>query len=190
MKLKNIEATHRFEGLKLKAYKCPAGKWTIGYGSTRYKDSVGKWQAVTEGMIITEWQADLFFKEHLEDDEKFLNKLMLLLNQNEFDALIDFIYNVGRGAFMSSTLLNVIQRAHYKSQLMQVSDLSNGEGCKQFLIDDGIKTITVLQYNFIRWCWAINPELGRKEPSRGLYNRKSLNHKLYIKPYKHGENLD
>lgn len=93
---KGIELIASHEGLQLKAYKCPAGVWTIGYGHTR---------GVKQGDVITKAQALEFLKEDVKDAENAVNKHLLNLNQNQFDALVSFVFNVGAGNFQSSTLL-------------------------------------------------------------------------------------
>lgn len=91
----------KLEGCKLKAYKCSAGVWTIGYGHT-----VG----VKDGMKITQQQADKF----LEDDlDIFYNCVMKnvgsICNLNQIASLTSFAFNVGNGNFENSTLLKVIK---------------------------------------------------------------------------------
>ena len=97
---KGIALIKEFEGLRLKAYKCPGGVWTIGYGHTA---------GVKPGMVISEAQAEEYLKADLIAFERYLNSLGLALNQNQFDALVSFIYNVGTGNFSSSTLLRKIR---------------------------------------------------------------------------------
>ena len=98
--LKGIALIKEFEGLRLKAYLCPGEVWTIGYGHTA---------GVKPGMVITEAQAEEYLKTDLIAFERYLNGLELTLNQNQFDALVSFIYNVGTGNFSSSTLLRKIR---------------------------------------------------------------------------------
>ena len=93
---KGISLIKEFEGLRLKAYKCPGGVWTIGYGHTA---------GVKPGMVITEEQAEQFLKEDLLIFEKAVNNQNLSINQNQFDALVSLIYNIGIGNFKKSTLL-------------------------------------------------------------------------------------
>ena len=93
---KGIALIKKFEGLRLKAYLCPGGVWTIGYGHTA---------CVKPGMVISEAQAEEFLKADLISFERYLNGLGLALNQNQFDALISLIYNIGIGNFQKSTLL-------------------------------------------------------------------------------------
>ena len=93
---KGITLIKEFEGLRLKAYQCPGGVWTIGYGHTA---------GVKPGMVITKAQAEEYLKADLIAFERYLNGLGLALNQNQFDALISLIYNIGIGNFQKSTLL-------------------------------------------------------------------------------------
>lgn len=88
----------KYEGCKLEAYKCPAGIWTIGYGHTG--------QDVFEGKTITQQEADNLLSKDLTRFEKFLNRIIKVpINQNQFNALASFTYNVGMGALQNSTLL-------------------------------------------------------------------------------------
>lgn len=91
-----IALVKRHEGLRLTAYKCPAGVWTIGYGHTR---------GVKEGMTITEAQAEAFLRQDLKTAESAVNRQLSNITQNQFDALVSFTFNVGVGAFERSTLL-------------------------------------------------------------------------------------
>ena len=97
---KGIELIKNYEGLRLEAYVCPAGKPTIGYGHTKN---------VKLGQKITVEEAEQFFKEDLIIVENEINRHNLNINQNQFDALASFIYNVGIGNFKTSTLLKKIK---------------------------------------------------------------------------------
>lgn len=90
-----INLIRKFEGCRLEAYTCPAGRLTIGYGHT---------QGVYAGMHITPKIADEFLKSDLAEFENQLNGLHLHLTENQFSALISFIYNLGFGNFLNSTL--------------------------------------------------------------------------------------
>lgn len=92
-----INLIKRFEGCRLKAYKCPAAIWTIGYGTTRYPDG----KAVKEGEEISLYRAESLLTF---DVNKFASQIKLNVNQNQFDAIVSFCYNLGMGAFNSSTL--------------------------------------------------------------------------------------
>lgn len=89
----------KFEGLRLTAYRCPAGVLTIGYGHT-----VG----VKSGQRITLSEAEALLRRDLYPIEKFLNTIKNVDKQCEFDALADFAFNLGIGALRSSTLLKMI----------------------------------------------------------------------------------
>lgn len=93
---KGLALIKSFESLQLKAYQCPAGVWTIGYGHTK---------GVKQGDVIDEKQADQFLKEDCIEAEKAVNAQNLTLSQNQFDALVSFVFNVGVGNFQTSTLL-------------------------------------------------------------------------------------
>ena len=95
--LKFIE---QHEGLKLNAYLCPAGVWTIGIGHTG---------GVKEGDIITDKQAYELLKQDVRTAENAINIENLKLTQNQFDALVSFVFNIGVGAFKKSTLLKKIK---------------------------------------------------------------------------------
>ena len=102
---KGIDLIKKFEGIKTKAYKCPAGVWTIGYGHT--KD-------VKKGDTCTMAQAIEFLKEDLRVFEGAIDDLVKVeLNQNQFDALVSFVYNVGSGAFQDSTLRKFLNAGHF-----------------------------------------------------------------------------
>jgi len=92
----------KYEGLELKAYRCPANILTIGYGHTG--------SDVFEGMEITEDEATELLKKDVLSAEKTVNRLCNgLINQNQFDALVSFVYNCGSGNFSNSTLLKRIK---------------------------------------------------------------------------------
>lgn len=102
---KGIDLIKSFEGLKLKTYKCPAGVWTIGYGTTK---------GVTPGMEITQKQAEEFLKSDLRYFELWVDKLIdVPLSQPQFDALVSFTYNLGEGALKGSTLRKFLNQGRY-----------------------------------------------------------------------------
>lgn len=99
------ELVKEFEGCKLKAYKCPAGIWTIGYGNTQYENG----KAVKEGDVITLERAEQLLEIILI---KFIQQVGEIvksnINQNQKDALADFAYNCGVGNLKTSTLLKKV----------------------------------------------------------------------------------
>ena len=101
-----INLIKKFEGCRLTAYKCPAGIWTIGYGHTG--------SDVYAGKTITQVEADKLLKTDLMIHCNNVSKLVKVpLNQNQFDALVSFEYNVGYGAFKDSTMLKFINTGHF-----------------------------------------------------------------------------
>lgn len=96
-----VKAIKEFEGLRLAAYRCPGGVWTIGYGHTK---------GVRDGMACTETEADRWLREDLEESEKAVTALAVCKGQGQFDALVDFVFNLGIGALKRSALLRCIRR--------------------------------------------------------------------------------
>lgn len=94
------ELIKQFEGLRLEAYLCPAGIWTIGYGHT---------SGVSPNSFITIQEADEYLHRDVATIEMQLNKLNLILRQCQWDAIVSFVFNVGIGNFKSSTLLAKIR---------------------------------------------------------------------------------
>ncbi len=90
----------RFEGLRLAAYLCPAGVWTIGYGHT---------SNVLSGKVITKELAEEFLRQDIEAVENIVNAECPGLRQCQFDALVSFVFNVGVGNFRKSTLLKKVK---------------------------------------------------------------------------------
>ncbi len=87
----------KFEGLRLKAYRCPGGVWTIGYGNT---------DGVTEGMEISLEEAEARLQRDLRRFENAIVKAVIPeLTDNQFSALVSLVYNIGVEAFRRSTLL-------------------------------------------------------------------------------------
>ncbi|MCX8738420.1 MULTISPECIES: lysozyme [unclassified Gilliamella] len=102
---KGLELIKSFESLAVKAYKCPAGIWTIGYGHTKN---------VKENDRISQAQAECFLMQDLYPVEQSINKLVKVkLNQNQYDALCSFVFNVGVSAFNQSTLLAKLNIGDY-----------------------------------------------------------------------------
>ena len=99
------ETIKRHEGLRLNAYQDVAGVWTIGYGNTYYPDG----KRVKAGDVISLARAVELFKWTVDSfAERILAHITTPLNQNQFDALVSFAYNVGVAAFKNSTLLRKV----------------------------------------------------------------------------------
>ncbi|GJL92008.1 glycoside hydrolase family protein [Hyphococcus sp.] len=98
-----IALLKRFEGLELEAYQDIAGIWTIGYGHTG--------PDVQPGMKISERDAEELLRRDLKPREQAVaSAAKPPLNQNEFDALVSFVYNVGANAYRGSTALKRLNK--------------------------------------------------------------------------------
>lgn len=97
-----LELVAKHEGCKLKAYKCPAGAWSIGFGNTYYEDG----RKVKEGDTITKTEAERMLYNTLASVRRqVLAVLAVDLPGGAVDALVSFTYNVGIGNLKKSTLL-------------------------------------------------------------------------------------
>ena len=100
------ELIKQFEGCKLTAYKCPAGKWTIGYGSTFYMDG----SPVKEGDKITQEDAEIMLQKIVDDFRIQVVRIVPgTLPSGAVDALTSFVFNCGVAALQKSTLLKKIK---------------------------------------------------------------------------------
>jgi lysozyme len=96
-----LKLTESFEGCRLVAYQDVKGVWTIGYGHTGVE--------VFPGMTITQAQAETFLASDIIWASNFVNRnVTVKINQQTFDSLVDFTFNVGVGNFLHSTLLRLI----------------------------------------------------------------------------------
>ena len=140
---KGLSLVRQFEGLRTTAYKCSAGVWTIGYGHT---------QQVKAGQVITKTQADAFLQLDISKADAAIQRLVKVpINQNERDALASFIFNLGAGAFESSTLLKKIN-----------------EGDKQSAANE-----------FLKWDKFRNPVTKKLEALTGLTKRRVAEKSLF-----------
>lgn len=106
-----IDLVKHFEGFYLKAYLCPAGIWTIGFGHTGLMHNDG---TVYAGRKIDQVQAEALLRYDLEKFSERVGKLVTVpLEQHQFDALVSFAFNVGEGALGKSTLLWKLNRYDY-----------------------------------------------------------------------------
>lgn len=99
-----------FEGFSAKPYLCPAKLATIGYGNTFYKDGTKVTMLDKE---ITKAEAFEMFKDIADKFAKRVSNCVTSpLNQNQFNSLVSFTYNVGVANFMNSTLLKRVNANH------------------------------------------------------------------------------
>lgn len=122
---KGIDLICSFEGLRLTAYDDGVGVWTIGFGTIKYPNGV----RVKRGDTCTLEQAKSYMKYDLIEFEHTVNSLVKVpLNQNQFDALVSLTYNIGSGAFKSSTLLKKLNLSDYKGAADQFDVWVNAGG--------------------------------------------------------------
>ena len=119
-----LHLTENFEGLRLTAYPDPAthgDPWTIGYGHTGAE--------VHQGMTITQEQAEEFLMQDVQKVVQTVNsKVHTDLTQNEFDALVDFVFNCGAGNFAGSTLLRKINAGDMEGAALEFEKWTHADG--------------------------------------------------------------
>lgn len=151
------DSTYHFiegeEGRRLKAYKDQAGIWTIGIGNTMYKDGT----KVKQGDVITDEQAWELLKWEVQNKAGAVVDLLhnIVLNQNQYDALISLAYNIGVGGFRGSTVLKRV---------------------RQNPKDPSIRDA------FMMWDKVRNPKTGELEVCQDLVRRRGREADLYFKP--------
>jgi lysozyme len=139
------------ERLMRTAYFDPAGVPTIGWGHIKTVTAAD----VRAGKTITESEAQWLFEQDLDEAERAVRKYTKVrLNQNQFDALVDFVFNLGAGAFARSTLLKLLNKGDYDGAAGQ----------------------------FVRWNKAKDPKTGKLRPLRGLTIRREYEAALFRKP--------
>jgi lysozyme len=101
-----LQLTEMFEGVKLTAYRCPAGILTIGYGHTGHD--------VYEGLTITQDHAEALLLVDITWAEVIVKHYVTVaLTQTQFNSLVDFVFNIGSGNFEHSTLLKVLNTGDF-----------------------------------------------------------------------------
>jgi len=110
-----------FEALRLSAYDDGTGVWTVGWGHTGVD--------VVPGMTITEAQAKKYFNGDMAVAETAVGmNVDVPLSQSQFDALCSFVYNVGSGAFRSSTLLRKLNAGEHSAVPFEMQRWIHGGG--------------------------------------------------------------
>ena len=115
-----IPLIKEFEGCKLKAYLCPAGVWTIGYGHT---------DGVKEGDEITQQEADRLLANDVHSFSAGVQRLVTSdINRNQLGALTSFAFNVGLGNLRHSTLLRLVNKGDFVGAANQFSRWNKAGG--------------------------------------------------------------
>ena len=122
-----LDLIKEFESFKSKPYLCPSGIPTTGFGSTHYPD--GKKVTLQDKEITEEKAFEILEYIANKDFGSNINKVVKVpLNQNQFDALVSFAYNIGNGNFNSSTLLRWLNQGNYKEASMQLLRWNRSKG--------------------------------------------------------------
>ena len=140
---KAVEFVKKFEGLATKAYICPAGKNTIGWGHTK---------GVRMGDTISQSLADKILQDDYQECESLVKKLVTVpLNANQMGALCSFVFNLGQGALMGSTLLRKLNTGDYRGAA----------------------------FEFEKWVYARDPKTGIRIVLPGLERRRKAERQLF-----------
>ena len=118
--MEGVALIKKFEGCELEAYQCSANVWTIGYGHT--KD-------VEKGDTITKEEAEQMLVDELHEYENYINKYVnVALSQNQFDALVSWVYNLGPANLKASTMLKVLNDGKYEEVPYQMKRWNKAGG--------------------------------------------------------------
>lgn len=113
------------EGLRTKAYKCPAGVWTIGYGHT----SAAGAPEVRAGMEITKEEAERILLHDLHQYEQAVTAAVKVdISPSQYSALVSFCYNVGIAAFRSSSVLTAVNQKRFDLVPSRLALWNKGNG--------------------------------------------------------------
>lgn len=159
----------KFEGCRLKSYKCSADVWTIGYGHTK---------GVKGGMQITQAQAEKFLKDDVKKFVTHVNKYHQIynFNQNEFDALVSFAFNVGsitqltnNGSRNRSVIISKIP-LYCNAKGRRIQGLVNRRIAEKELFVKPIKTKTITEVarEVINGMWGNGEERKQKLTDNGF----------------------
>ena len=109
-----IELIRQHEGWRARAYQDVAGVWTIGYGHTR---------TAKPGMVVDLAQGEALLREDVADAERAVNQLVTVpLEQREYDALVSWTFNLGRGALARSTSLQLLNAGDKIGAALRLTD--------------------------------------------------------------------
>lgn len=141
----------KWEGFYTNAYLCPAGVWTVGYGTTVWPNGV----RVKKGDKITREEASKLLEKQVNEHASSIAQYVKVpLNQNQYDALASFQYNLGRHILKGSYLLKYLNAKQWDKAAN-----------------------SMMQY-----CKARNPKTKQLEVLRGLQNRRKEEVALFLKP--------
>lgn len=115
-----LSLLRNYEGYAEKAYKCPAGIWTVGYGHT---------MGTLQTTVCNRSQAEQWLLEDVSHASSVVERnVVVKLTDNQFSALVCFVFNVGSGNFTSSTLLKLLNRGWYEQVPAQLARWNKAGG--------------------------------------------------------------
>ena len=118
--MEGLSLIKKFEGCELEAYQCSAGVWTIGYGHTK---------GVTPSDSISQEEAEQMLVDELHEYESYVNEYVTVaLSQNQFDALVSWVYNLGPANLKASTMLKVLNSGKYEDVPAQIKRWNKAGG--------------------------------------------------------------
>ena len=118
--MEGLSLIKKFEGCELEAYQCSAGVWTIGYGHTK---------GVTPSDSISQEEAEQMLVDELHEYESYVNEYVTVaLSQNQFDALVSWVYNLGPANLKASTMLKVLNSGEYEDVPAQMKRWNKAGG--------------------------------------------------------------
>ena len=122
-----LKLIKKFEGLSLKPYLCSAGVPTIGWGNTFYENMK---KVTLQDEPITEERANSLFNFLVTTNYvNVVNRLVIVdINQNQFDALVSFVYNLGSGNFEKSTLLKKVNQEDFIGASLEFEKWNRSSG--------------------------------------------------------------
>ena len=118
--MEGLSLIKKFEGCELEAYQCTAGVWTMGYGHTK---------GVTPSDSISQEEAEQMLVDELHEYESYVNEYVTVaLSQNQFDALVSWVYNLGPANLKASTMLKVLNSGEYEDVPAQIKRWNKAGG--------------------------------------------------------------
>ena len=118
--MEGLSLIKKFEGCELEAYQCSAGVWTIGYGHTK---------GVAPGDSVSQEEAEQMLVDELHEYESYVNEYVTVaLSQNQFDALVSWVYNLGPANLKASTMLKVLNSGEYEDVPAQIKRWNKAGG--------------------------------------------------------------
>ena len=118
--MEGLALIKKFEGCELEAYQCSAGVWTIGYGHTK---------EVQKGDVWSQSHAEHMLEVELHEYESYINEYVTVaLSQNQFDALVSWVYNLGPANLKASTMLKVLNSGKYEDVPAQIKRWNKAGG--------------------------------------------------------------